>query len=228
MVRPRVIRVKANPTLAPDVSLARVESRAARQQIKAVRQDYLTALADLRNQVGVPEQAAAIAPLGKFELLSYIPCLDEQAIVNEALQSRPDIHAASAQVAGTHSAVDLARGDRIPTLIIGPQYAMDEAGVQYVGMVLIVPIPIWNSGKPLVIQREAEHRRAVVAFEQAQKRAIAQIRAATAKRNVARELVNESTSLNTDLRKKIAVLNRLFEAGQTDLTKLMQARQRLI
>ena len=40
---------------------------------------------------------------------------------------------------------------------------MDEAGVQYIGFVFIAPIPIWNNGKPLVLQREAEHRRAMVA-----------------------------------------------------------------
>jgi cobalt-zinc-cadmium efflux system outer membrane protein len=221
-------RLEANPTLAADVSLARVESRATRQQIKAARQDYLTALADLRNQVGIPEQAGALEPLGEFTLPPYIPPLDEQAMINEALQSRPDIQAASALVAGTHSAIDLASGDRIPTPVFGPQYAMDEAGVQYIGFVLISPIPIWNSGKPLVLQREAEHRRAVVAFEEAQQRAIAQVRAATAKWNGARELLSESTDLSTDLRKEVNILDRLFEAGQTDLTKLMQARQRLI
>jgi cobalt-zinc-cadmium efflux system outer membrane protein len=221
-------RLEASPALAADVSLARVETRATRQQIKAARQDYLTALTDMRNQIGIPDQAAAVEPLGEFTLPPYIPPLDEQVMINEALQSRPDIRAANAQVTGTHSAVDLARGDRIPTPVIGPQYAMDEAGVQYVGLVLISPIPIWNNGKPLVLQREAEHRRAVVAFEQAQQRAVAQVRAAVAKWNGATELVNESTSLSTDLRKEVNVLDRLFEAGQTDLTKLMQARQRLI
>ena len=221
-------RMEANPILAPDVSLARVESRATRQQIKAARQDYLTALADLRNQVGIPEQAGAIEPLGEFALPPYIPPLDEQVMITEALQNRPDIQAANALVTGAHSAVDLAKGDRIPTPVFGPQYAMDEAGVQYVGFVLISPIPIWNNGKPLVLQREAEHRRAVVALKEANERAIAQVRAAVAKWNGARELLTESIDLSTDLRKEVAVLDRLFDAGQTDLTKLMQARQRLI
>jgi cobalt-zinc-cadmium efflux system outer membrane protein len=221
-------RMETNPALAADVSLARVESRASRQQIKAARQDYLTALADLRNQVGIPEQAGAIEPLGEFTLPPYIPPLDEQVMIHEALENRPDIQAASAQVAGTHSAVDLARSDRIPTPVFGPQYEMDEAGVQYIGFVLISSVPVWNNGKPLMLQREAEHRRAVVAFQQAQQRAIAQVRAAVAKWNGARELLSESTDLSTDLRKEVNVLDRLFEAGQTDLTKLMQARQRLI
>jgi cobalt-zinc-cadmium efflux system outer membrane protein len=213
---------------AADVSLARVESRAARQQVKAARQDYLTALTDLRNQLGIPEEAGAVEPLGEFNLPAYIPPIDEQTLVQEALRFRPDIRGVLAQVAGTESAVRLAQADRIPTPVIGPQYEIDEAGVQYVGFVLIVPLPIWNSGKPLVVQRKAEHQRAIVAFEQAQQRATAQIRAAVAKWNSATELVNESAGLTTELTKEVDALDRLFEAGQADLTRLMQARQRLI
>jgi outer membrane protein, heavy metal efflux system len=221
-------RMEANQVQAADVALARVESRATRQLIKATRQDYLTALTDMRNQVGIPEQAGALEPLGEFTLPPYIPPVDEQVMIQEALGSRPDIHAAYAQVTGTHAAVNLAKGDRIPTPIIGPQYEMDEAGVQYIGFVLISQLPIWNSGKPLVLQREAEHRRAVVAYEQARQRAIAQVRAAVAKWNGATELVNESAGLSKELDKDVSSLDRLFEAGQADLTKLMQARQRLI
>jgi outer membrane protein, heavy metal efflux system len=221
-------RMEANQVQAADVALARVESRATRQLVKVARQDYLTALTDLRNQIGIPEQAGAVEPLGEFTLPPYIPPIDEQVMIQEALQSRPDIHAANALVNGTHSAVSLAKGDRIPTPVIGPQYAMDEAGVQYIGFVLISPLPVWNSGKPLVIQREAEHRRAVVAYQQAQQRAIAQVRAAVAKWNGATELVNESAGLSKDLDKEVGILDRLFDEGQADLTKLMQARQRLI
>jgi cobalt-zinc-cadmium efflux system outer membrane protein len=221
-------RMEANQVQAADVALARVESHATRQLVKAARQDYLTALADLRNQIGIPEQAGAIEPLGEFTLPPYIPPIDEQVMIQEALQSRPDIHAAYAQVNGTHSAISLAKGDRIPTPVIGPQYEMDEAGVQYIGFVLIGQLPIWNNGKPLVLQREAEHRRAMVAYEQVQQRAVAQVRAAVAKWNGATELVNESSGLTTLLNKEVETLDRLFEAGHADLTKLMQARQRLI
>jgi cobalt-zinc-cadmium efflux system outer membrane protein len=221
-------RMAANQVLAADVELARIEDRATQQQVKAARQDYLTALTDLRNQVGIPESAGVIEPLGEFTLPPYIPPVDEQVMVEEALRNRPDIHAAYAQIAGTHSAVDLAKGDRIPTPVIGPQYEMDEAGVQYIGFVLITPLPIWNSGKPLVRQREAEHRRAVVAFEEAQQRAMAQVRAAVARWNSATELVNESAGLTRELSTSVGLLERLFEAGQSDLARLMQARQRLL
>ena len=185
-------------------------------------------MADLRNQIGIPESAGVIEPLGEFNLPHYIPPVDEQVMIQEALRNRPDVHAANAQVAGTHFAVSLAKGDRIPTPVIGPQYEMDEAGVQYIGFVFITSLPIWNNGKPLVLQREAEHRRAIVAFQEAQQRATAQVRAAVAKWNGATELVNESGGLTKELSTEVGLLERLFEAGQADLTKLMQARQRLI
>ena len=72
-------RMEANQVLAADVALARVESRATRQLVKAARQDYLTALTDLRNQIGIPEQAGAVEPLGEFTLPPYIPPVDEQS-----------------------------------------------------------------------------------------------------------------------------------------------------
>ena len=221
-------RMEANQVQAADVSLARVESRSTRQQVKAARQDYLIALTDMRNQIGIPEQAGTFEPLGEFSVPPYIPPVDEQVMVQEALDNRADIHAARAQVAGTQSAVNLAKGDRIPTPIIGPEYQMDEAGVQYIGFVLIAPIPIWNNGKPLVLQREAEHRRALVAFKEAQDRAAGQVRAAVAKWNGATELVNDSVGLSNDLTVEVQKMEKLFEEGQADLTKLMQARQRLI
>jgi len=221
-------RLQANEVPAADVVLARVESRATRQQVKATRQDYLTALTDLRNQIGMPEQAGSAEPLGEFTLPSYIPPVDEETMIQQALQTRPDVHAAQAQVRGTEAAVRLAKGDCIPTPVVGPQYEMDEAGVQYIGFVYVQALPIWNSGKPLVRQREAEHQRAMVAAEQARQRASSQVRAAVAKWNGVTDLVNESTGLSAELAKDVSALEQLFEAKHSDLTKLMQARQRLI
>jgi outer membrane protein, heavy metal efflux system len=213
---------------AADVALARVESRGSRQAVKAARQDYLTALADLRNQIGIPEGAGEVEPLGEFTLPAYIPPVDQQVMIDTALANRPDIRAAQAQVKGTHAAVNLAKADRIPTPVIGPQYEMDEAGVQYVGLVYITPLPIWNSGKPLVIQRQAEHQRAAVAAEEARQRAISQVRAAVARWNGATDLVNDSAGLSEELAKEVGNLERLFELRQTDLMRLMQARQRML
>ncbi len=221
-------RLRANQAQPADVALAKVEARATRQQARAAQQDYLTALTDLRNQIGVPDSAAETEPLGEFTLPGNIPPLDEQGMVDAALRCRPDLKAAQANVDGTAAAVRLAKGDRIPPVIFGPQYVQDEAGIQYVGFNLVPTLPILNNGKPLVRQREADQRRAVVAFQQAQQRIMAQVRAAVAKWNGATGLVTDSSGLTEELSREADSLERLFEAGQTDLGRVTQARQRVI
>ena len=78
-------RLEANQVPAADVVLARVESRATRQLVKAAQQDYVTALTDLRNQIGIPESAGAAEPLGEFTLPPYIPPAKEEEFVDMAL-----------------------------------------------------------------------------------------------------------------------------------------------
>jgi cobalt-zinc-cadmium efflux system outer membrane protein len=221
-------RLKANQVQAADVILARVESNATRQLVKAAQQDYVTALTDLRNQVGIPEAAGAAVPLGEFTVPPYIPPVKEDDLIALALQSRPDIRAARAQVAATKAAENLARGDRIPTPIIGPQYASDEAGIQYIGLILVTPVPIFNTGTPLVRQRVADHQRAHLGLQVAEQRVIAQVRSTLTRWNGAADLVKQTVGLTSDLAKEVAKLERLFDQGQTDLNKLLQAQQRLI
>src|SRR5207302_119752 len=43
-----------------------------------------------------------------------------------------------------------------------------------------------------------------------------------------RELVSDSYGLSAELNQEVTSLERLFDAGQTDLTILLQGRQRLI
>jgi cobalt-zinc-cadmium efflux system outer membrane protein len=149
-------------------------------------------------------------------------------MIQAALSCRPDLHAAQAAIEAACAAVRLAKGDRIPSAIIGPQYVQDEAGIQYVGLNFVPTLPLANNGKPLVRQREAEQRRAVINYQQVQQRVVAQVRSAVAKWNGATALVNDSSNLTQELGDEVASLERLFEAGQTDLTRVQQARQRLI
>ncbi len=221
-------RGEANQALLADVVLAEVENEATRQQVDVARQDYANALADLRNQVGVPETAATAEPLGEFVLPRNIPPVDENELTRIALCSRPEIHAAQAAARGALAAIKLAKGDRIPTPVIGPQYAQDEAGIQYIGLVLVSALPVLNNGTPLVRQREADYRRALTTVDQIEKRTVIQVRAAAAKWNAANRLVNQTAGLTESLRAQVDRMERLFEANQTDLNRLFQTRQRLI
>ena len=221
-------RLEASGATGVDVALAEVEAEATRQQTEAARQDYVTALTDLRNQIGLPQTASLSEPLGEFVLPPYIPDAQEAAFIRAALCNRPEIHSARAQVRGAQAAVRLARGDRIPTPVVGPIYERDEQGTQFFGFVYITPIPVLNNGTPLVRQREAEYRRATVALQQVEQRTVAQVKAALAKWNGANQLVARTVGLASAIERQVNLIERLFEENQADLTKLLQARQRLI
>jgi cobalt-zinc-cadmium efflux system outer membrane protein len=221
-------RLEANQVMAADVVLSEVEDVATRQLVEVARQDYANALTDLQNQIGTPETAGTAEPLGEFVLPGNIPSVNAQELIKLALQSRPEIYVARAQAAGACAAVRLARGDRIPTPVIGPQYEKDETGAQFLGFVAIVPLPVVNNGTPLVRQREADYRRALMVLQQVEQRTTTQVKAAAAKWNTANRLVNQTVGLTDSLKPQVDRMERLFDANQADLTKLLQARQRLI
>src|SRR5271165_3274195 len=61
-------RLEANLVPPADVILARVESRASRQLAKAAQQNYIIALADLRNQIGITDSTGEAEPSDEFTL----------------------------------------------------------------------------------------------------------------------------------------------------------------
>lgn len=221
-------RLAAGQVPASAVSLATVEARATEQLVEGAQQDYVTALTDLRNQIGRPEAAGTAEPLGEFVLPDFIPEIQDVAMIQTALLSRPEVHAARAAIAGAKASVCLAKADRIPTPVVGPVYEGDEQGSQFFGFVYITPLPVFNNGVPLVRQREADLRRATIALQNAEQRVTGQVRSATAKWNGATKLVRSTGGLTEELAKEVGSLERQFEAGQADVTTLFQARQRLI
>ena len=145
-----------------------------------------------------------------------------------ALATQPEIRAAEAQAAASQAALRLARADRIPIPSVGPHYEKDETGTTFYGMSVSTPVPIWNAGRPLVIQREAEHRRDCVALEQARRRVITEVKAALVRWNQAREAVSRTEERLGPIKAQSARMERLFEANETDIIKLLQVEQRSI
>jgi len=221
-------QMQANQASTADVSMAEVENQATIQQLAGSQQDYVAALTELRQQMGIPEYAGSIEPSGPLSLPEPIAPQDEESLVHTALASRPEIQAAAAQVASSRAAVCLARADRIPIPSVGPVYERDESGTSFYGLVVSSPIPVLNAGGPLVRQREAEYRRDAVALEQTQQRVRAQVKATLVKWNQVQRLVARTQATLPPIQAEAARMERLYKAGQTDLIRLLQVRQRLI
>ncbi len=218
---------KANQAMAADVVLAEVESQTTVEQWEAARQDYVSALADLRQQIGIPGLAATAEPTGVFRVPE-----DQlgggEALVQLAQQSRPEVQSAAAAAANSRAALYLARADRIPIPSIGPAYERNETGATFYGINVSTTVPILNLGNSLVAQREAEYHRDCVAWEQARQQVAAQVLAVEVKWTQAQQSAQRTHARLEPIRAQTERMERLYDAGQTDLLKLLQVRRRFI
>ena len=218
---------EANRVPAADVVLTETETVAVEQQLETARQEYATALDALRRRIGIAEYAASIEPAGELQPPQPVG-LDDERLIATALATRPDVQSARAQVCASRASIDLARADRIPIPSLGPVYEHNETGASFYGMALTSPIPVLNSGKPLVLQREAEYHRDVVALEQAQQRARTEVLAGLARWRDVQQSLARSRTWGQVVEKQAAVMNDLYDAGQADLLKLLTVRRRLL
>ena len=221
-------QLEANLISAADVVLAEVENQTTRQHVESARQDLVQAKMDLCQQIGVPGLAGTIELAGGLRLTDCRELGDEECFVRMALSSRPEVRAAEAQAAGSHDAVLLARADRIPIPSVGPVYEKDESNVSFYGVGISSQIPVLNTGTSLLRQREAEYRRDVVNLEQTRQKVVVQVRTVLIRTNEARRLVDQTDAITAPLQAQAARMDRLYEAGQSDLVKLFTVRQRLI
>ena len=111
---------------------------------------------------------------------------------------------------------------------LGPVYERNESGAVFYGLALSSPVPLLNTGGPLVGQREAEYHRDCVAWEQARQQVAAQVLAVLVKWNQARQAAQRTHARFEPIRTQTERMQRLYDAGQADLLKLLQVQRRFI
>jgi outer membrane protein, heavy metal efflux system len=221
-------QVEATRAAPADLVLAEVESHSTRQQLEIATHEYVAALSDLRSHQGIPEYAFSAAPNDQMTLPMATTLEDDEAVIRMAVSNRPEILAAQAAVVASQDAVSLARADRIPIPSVGPAYEKDESGVNFYGFTATMPLPVLNAGGPLLRQREAEYHCNCVVLAQQRQRTTAQTQATLVKWRDAQELVRRTQTLVESVRSQTTKMEHLYEAGETDIVKLLQVRQRLL
>lgn len=219
-------QVNAGQVAPPELIMAEVESQSTIQKHQTAEQEYADALSGLRKQIGLPQFASAV-PAGDLRVAEAVDAAEEDNLIRIALESHPEINAARAQAAGSHSALCLARADRIPIPSVGPVYERDETGTTFYGVTLSSPVPVLNTGKTLVWQREMEHSRDLVAVEQLRVRTIARVKASLVRWNKIKDLVGKVAASTQTASTQAERMDRAYAAGQTDLLKLIEVREHL-
>lgn len=222
-------RLEGGDVTGAEAAISRLDNRSARQQAKLAEANYQTALLDLRRQLNIPA-SIPIDVVDGLETWTWLPSnLSEDGAAAAFVASRPDVMAARCDVAAARANVNVARGSRIPDLQIGPYYQRTESGTSYLGLRTHNDIPVWNSGVPLVRQREAEVRQRAVVWQQLQLRAQLDAEAALARYERALQMLAESdTSATESFPTELSRLEQQYRAGDIDFLRVVTARTSLL
>jgi outer membrane protein TolC len=83
-------------------------------------------------------------------------------LLTAALERRPDLRARQAAVLEAEGRLRLAMADRYGNPDLGPDYEYNETRVNFIGAQLALPLPILNTHRGEILQREAERTRAAL------------------------------------------------------------------
>jgi cobalt-zinc-cadmium efflux system outer membrane protein len=232
----------------------RVNEEAAQQVRKLFEQgrlrraDFLVAkseLDDARTQLSPGRAALAAARNdlcralgsvnGAFELHGMLdvrfPRWDAGILTQEALERRADLHAHEAAVAEADARLRLEVANRCGNPNVGPDYEIDAARVSNIGAQITVPLPVFNTRRGEILQRQAERARAALEFQQAEVLVRHDVQAALARLEEARTGVAVyRTEVLPDLRSGLEEIERLYAKGEqgVDLSRVVEFRRKLL
>lgn len=235
-------RFKAGLATAAEQTTAKIAARQSRRQQELAEANFQTSVLVLQRQLNLQadEPFALVGRLGEFSWLpvpgtemldssdlSSIALPDE--FVTEMAFNRPDVLSAHAGVDVARANADLARANQIQNVGIGPFYERDESGTVFAGFRTQMNLPVWDSGRPLTAQREAEKDLQVTTFNQLRWRAKTEARTAIeryerARRMVVREGSDPSGASITELEN----IKKQFESGQADILNVFAAQNGLL
>jgi cobalt-zinc-cadmium efflux system outer membrane protein len=166
---------------------------------------------ELRRALGLVEES--FRPQGV--LTAPARSWDAGSLVRAALERRPDLHAREAAVAEAEARVRLAVADRYGNPQVGAAYEYDPSRINMIGTQFTVPLPIFNSRRGEILQREAERSRAMLELRQTEVLVRQDVRAALARLQQARAwLKSYQERVLPGLEAALKRMNQLLEAGE--------------
>jgi multidrug efflux system outer membrane protein len=221
-------RTKVGVGRDEDVYIARADVATSRDAVRQLELSQEQALRALELLIGrYPSGAIKVTPQLPGQPESIPPGLP-----SELLERRPDVIAAERRVAAAFNRIGEAKAARLPTISL-------TTGVSAISSDLFVlkerDNPIWNVGASLLMPiyrggalrtqveiRTAEQKLALANYASIGLRAFAEVEAALAAENAAREREQILTQALADNRRAYDVVQTQFKVGSTDLRFVTQ------
>lgn len=140
----------------PDLIALRTEAADYRTQLNAARYQLVLAWNDLRRALGVVTEAFALD--GDLTVPARPEPFEE--LEKSALNLRPEFHARQAAVSEAEAKLRLEIANRYGNPNVGPAYEYDPTRINLIGAQFVLPLPMFNTHRGDIMQREAERNRA--------------------------------------------------------------------
>ena len=212
-----------------DANLAGIEVGRTRARLLSTRRRAATAELALLRMLGMPPGTPLALSVSDTLAPTAMP-VDPDSLVSAALRARGDLAARQAEAQQADVLARLARREAIPNVRLGGIAGREDGSdAMDFGVVVALPLPIWNRNQGLVEQREAEARRADLLVDATELRVRAEVMDAWNRYVAARE---EATLLQEQVlgpaHENQELLTVAYEAGRIDLPTLVLLRNQLL
>ena len=208
-----------------DLILARSEVNSSGSALYSLRLAQGTAEQDLRAALGLTNEALSVAGM----LRPALPSIRPNELLATALARRPDLRASQAAVAEAEARRRLAIADRYGNPSVGPDYERNETSVNFIGVESALPLPVLNTHRGEIQQREAEHARAALEMRSVEVTVQQQVHSALGRLTAAQAAVESyRTRVLPDLQANLNDMETLFGQGRVDLLKVTDIRRKLL
>jgi cobalt-zinc-cadmium efflux system outer membrane protein len=210
-----------------DFLTARSELNDTRTQLSTGRAALAAAWSDLRLALGSVNGAPELD--GKLDV--SCPQWEAGLLMQTALERRADLHAREAAIAEADARLELEVANRYGNPNIGPAYEYDPTRVNLIGAQISLPLPVFNTRRGEILQRQAERARAALEFQQAELLVRHDVQVGMMRLEEARKgLVVYRSQVLRDAESSVAEIEQLFKSGEpgVDLPRVIEFRRKLL
>jgi cobalt-zinc-cadmium efflux system outer membrane protein len=211
-----------------DLILAQSEVNDVLGQLSPARSALAVAQAALNRTLG-------FADLPPFDVTGSLdaPPLPAgyEELVRVARERRADLRAHQAAVAEAEAHLRLEVANRYGNPSIGPIYSYDPTRVNLIGGQISLPLPVFNTHRGEILQREAERDRAVLELRNVEAVVALDVQAAVVRFEAARSWVNAyRTRIIPGLQTGLEGIEKLFAKNEpgVDVLRVLDVRRKLL
>jgi cobalt-zinc-cadmium efflux system outer membrane protein len=154
---------------------------------------------------------------------------DAEALTQLACSRRADLQARRAATQEAAANRRLAIANRKGNPSVGPAFTYDPTKIHMIGAQINLPLPFPNRHRGEIMQSEAEEVRAALELRQAEVEVCQDVAAALAKLDATEKRAETYRSQALpDLRRAVEDMEKLFQAGDVNLLKVIDVRRKLL